>query len=60
MMRDLQILEERFVCVARREHPLAKKKALTLPYFASVVPSVLRSDTFNCYSGPVEITSDGV
>jgi len=27
-------LEERFVCVARREHPLAKKKALTLSRFA--------------------------
>jgi len=33
-IRRLQILEERFVCVARREHPLAKKKALTLPCFA--------------------------
>jgi DNA-binding transcriptional LysR family regulator len=33
-IRRQQILEERFVCVARREHPLAKKKALTLSGFA--------------------------
>ena len=33
-IRRLQILEERFVCVARRKHPLAKKKALTLSRFA--------------------------
>ena len=34
-MRRQQILEERFVCVARREHPLAKKKVLTLSRFAA-------------------------
>jgi DNA-binding transcriptional LysR family regulator len=34
-IRRRQILEERFVCVARREHPLAKKKALTLSRFAA-------------------------
>jgi DNA-binding transcriptional LysR family regulator len=31
----LQVLSERFVCVARRDHPLAKKKALTLSRFAA-------------------------
>jgi DNA-binding transcriptional LysR family regulator len=30
-----QVLSERFVCVARRHHPLAKKKALTLSRFAA-------------------------
>lgn len=33
-IRRRQILEERFVCVARREHPLAKKRTLTLSRFA--------------------------
>src|SRR5258706_9294120 len=33
-IRPRQILEERFVCVTRREHPLAKKNALTLSRFA--------------------------
>jgi len=32
---DLQVLRERFVCVARRTHPLAKKRALTLSRFAA-------------------------
>lgn len=31
----LQVLSERFVCVARRDHPLAKKRALTLSRFAA-------------------------
>jgi DNA-binding transcriptional LysR family regulator len=34
-IRRQQILTERFVCVARREHPLAKKMALTLARFAA-------------------------
>jgi DNA-binding transcriptional LysR family regulator len=34
-IRRQQLLEERFVCVVRRGHPLAKKKALTLSRFAS-------------------------
>jgi DNA-binding transcriptional LysR family regulator len=34
-IRYLQILSERFVCVARRDHPLAKKRALTLSRFAA-------------------------
>ncbi len=31
----LQVLSERFVCVARRDHPLAKKRALTLSRFVT-------------------------
>lgn len=34
-IRHQQILRERFVCVARRQHPLAKKMALTLSRFAA-------------------------
>jgi DNA-binding transcriptional LysR family regulator len=33
-VRGRQILRDRFVCIARRAHPLAKKKALTLSSFA--------------------------
>src|SRR5258708_2528110 len=33
-IRTRRILEERFVCIARRGHPLAKKRALTLSRFA--------------------------
>jgi DNA-binding transcriptional LysR family regulator len=33
-IRSRRILEERFVCLARRAHPLAKRRALTLSRFA--------------------------
>jgi DNA-binding transcriptional LysR family regulator len=34
-IRYLKVLSERFVCVSRRDHPLAKKRALTLSRFAA-------------------------
>src|SRR6185295_5548869 len=40
-VRCRQIFRDRFVCVARRDHPLAKKKTLSLPAFAEAAHALI-------------------
>lgn len=40
-IRGRQLLRDRFVCVARRAHPLAKTKALTLSSFAGAAHALI-------------------
>lgn len=40
-IRGRQILDDRFVCIARRAHPLAKKRGLTLSSFAGAAHALV-------------------
>jgi DNA-binding transcriptional LysR family regulator len=40
-IRGREIFRDRFVCVVRREHPLSKAKAITLPRFAEALHALI-------------------
>jgi DNA-binding transcriptional LysR family regulator len=40
-LRGRQIFRDRFVCIARRDHPLAKKKTLSMPAFTTAAHALV-------------------